>query len=68
MDQCSSRVVEIAGPVPARSQPLADPGERPPTGRGPLIFFMPKTLFFSIFSSLAINFKHNFNINMAKTF
>ena len=51
---------------------LADPGGAhgaPPDGRGPTIF-MPKTLIFSIFlplASLALNFKHNFNKNMAKT-
>jgi len=32
-----------------------------------LCIFMPQTLFFSIFASLEINFKHIFNRNMAKT-
>ena len=57
MDQCSSRVVVIAGPVPARSQPLADPGERLPNGRGPLIFLCPKRYFSQFFlrSRLILN-------------
>ena len=55
--------------------PLADPGGRtqrapPPNSRGPMIFLMPKTLIFLIFSSLAslaINLKHDFNRNTAQT-
>ena len=52
---------------------LADPGggahpaRPPPNGRGPKIFLCPKRLVFTIFSSLAINFKHNSNRIMAKT-
>ena len=55
---------------------LADPGggahlaPPPPNGRGPNIFLCPNSYFLTIFSSLAtlaINFKHNFNRNMAKT-
>jgi len=35
-----------------------------PNGRGPMIFFLHRTL---IFSTLAINFEHNFNRNMTAT-
>jgi len=45
------------------------PGTLPPNGRGPIIFYAQNAIFFSIVSllaSLAINFKHNFNRNMAK--
>ena len=47
----------------------AHPARAPPNGSGPKIFLCPKRLFFTIFSSLAslaINFKHNFNRNMAQ--
>ena len=51
--------------------PLADPGGGAPGAPPPLTTydFMPKTLFFLNFSSLAsvaISFKHNFDRNMAK--
>jgi len=51
---------------------LADPGGAhgarvPPLTAADLIFLCPKRLFFSFFYSLAINFKHNFNTNIAKT-
>jgi len=46
------------------------PGARPPNGRGPMIFYAQNAIFshfFSSLASLAINFKSNFNRNMAKT-